>query len=166
MNNWVTDKGTRAQAGQGLGLRGRGDQLCDPKAPSSGCLRSVASSPNRDRETGVWTGGKGGGRPGQEQAWTFVSAGWAEAIRDLPLHISAVHGDSCPCQKNIPGSHTLPLRVPLSHVQPSSQRVFNTVQEVPKSLSQGLILCPVQAEFEILFTHRYTWPSFKTCASS
>lgn len=161
-----------------LGLRGRGDQLCDPKAPSSGCLRSVASSPTRDRETGVWTGGKGEGRLGQEQAWTCVSAGWAEAIRALPLHIAAVPVDSCPCQKNIPGFHTLPSEFPLTY--PVSRALTPCPSELPLTrqavqpqfrkylnLSQGLTLRPVQAEFEILFTHRcYTRLSFKTCALS
>lgn len=75
--------------------------------------------------------------------------GVGRSHQSLPLHISAVHGDSCPRQKNIPGSHTLAPQNSLSQVQPSSQRVFNTVQEVPKSLSQGLTLSPIRLNLRL-----------------
>lgn len=80
-------------------------------------------------------------------------------------HLSCPWGQLSLPEKHTRLSHPAPQSSPLT-LQPSSQRIFNTVQEVPKSLSQGLTLCPVQAEFEIVFTHRYTWPSFKTCAAS
>lgn len=96
----------------GARLKGRGDQLCDPKAPSSACLCSVTSSPARDRETGVWTGGKGRGRPGQEQDWTCVSAGWAEAIRAFRYTSQLSTGTAVLDRKTYQALTPWPLRIP------------------------------------------------------